>query len=1063
MGKKTPVVGVITAANAQILIKGGLIDVATAAAVAPLEAEGRKTQVPYEGPSPDRVEDAPVDSEIFQQSLLGKATSEARKSFLTATKAGLPRLTPGQVIPPARIKHPEGAGFTQDFYPLEISRGYDRRGIISVTNWGDVPQTFVIKPLESHENLAIGLKGEGSQDEPCTLEPGEWKYVRLIVNATKEAESRPVELGLWVVPKGQNQNSPLHLEDKATINLHFVKIPSSAKLTILKQEPGTLAYTCSIVNQGEEIHSLTVAPAKGQEDLVWTVPEIIQSRLPAGGSLTFQVIPSFPPGVREMTVTLEGDMKTAEDTWSFDFRVPEGKSVFYGLARTTRIITTDKSTCTNHGAVVVSVKEAKFGKKRTWYTCDTEDDPTWDPPLGWRFKGWLYSVFSGLVGGSDGPPPITGTAVDVRGATIRANVKARLSDLEENSINHPMAVRGDRWNGFVNYAPAQDGMAVNFVAFSPDGRDYLPPIRLNEPGHSATWPYIRASSDGSRAFVVWEDSKGDRRDLAFRASREGMRSWEPVQYLTSHGKGVSDPILHITKNGLLVAAWEDLRMGRGNIHLRLSRDDGKSFEPDTAITIAEGESQTWPQISVFADDKFALTYTSKVGPETRIVVRILDDSFRTLDEPKAISNPGISCGESQIASDSENNLYAVWRGGDGAQSEIWFVRSFDGGQTWSRPVQLTKDKFYSEYPLVGWNESGLWVSYHSDISGVADLKYVRVSQDKGETWTNPITMPSMEETAEEAWLEVTFSLQWPRSNYQLHNTSVSVNGRLVGEIRNKVPEGTFIFKVPPEIVNISPTEMGYNEIKIEAEGLNQADYVMLAKTRLIVKQKFAQVQVMARSQSEADDLAQKSSGEWNHSHPDLALAANEIPPLPGSLKIGQKVDLPLLVYNLGEVKATGIKIAVYRVDPRDPTVNKEKARLAEKTLSDIPPGGRIEGSLSFKFDRKRTPRVYVAVRSREQDFNYEDNVWGLSFTAGESYLPTPLLGTDIPNIFYAPDLISFVNLPNIPALEDLITLPNFESLVSYPGWRLPDFKKIKDSVLGYLEDFSLEKPDWIDF
>lgn len=61
-------------------------------------------------------------------------------------------------------------------------------------------------------------------------------------------------------------------------------------------------------------------------------------------------------------------------------------------------------------------------------------------------------------------------------------------------------------------------------------------------------------------------------------------------------------------------------------------------------------------------------------------------------------------------------------------------------------------------------------------------------------------------------------------------------------------------------------------------------------------------------------------------------------------------------------------------------------------------------------------------------------------------MPTPLLGTDIPNVFGAPQLINLADLPNVPALTDLITLPDFKSLAGIRNLQLPNLADIGDAL-----------------
>lgn len=1060
--KRLPVIGWTKIAQANIEIKGALVDVETSAALTSLEAKGSDASGNYKGPGPDEIKDESIQSSKFQGSLLGKALNELRLTLKNEIRQKLANFTPRQVEAPYRPDAPKGISFASEEYVFEIPPGFDRRAIISVVNRGSEPQNFIIKPLNLPETFVLGLKGKGSIDSPCLLRPGEWKFVRLIINSQDFLPPQLIKLGLYVASEGQSPETQGKLQDTATVKLKWTQYPAQVTLSILSQDPVTLAYSCSLINQGEAVDNLSLETEEGQEDLVIIEPDIFDTHIPARSSLNFKIIPRLVPGFKSTDVTLKGDVGTAQQSWSFHFEMPKGKKVYYGLLSSTQIRSWDKSDCTNRGFNIILTKR-RHG--RDYYVCEGEEQS--DTPkslldkfinwsLGWYFRWQLNQQIEEW---KRNPPR---TAADIRGATIRENIKLFIPNIEKDSRSHPMASAGDKWCGFINYAPDKEGKtSLHFFAFEIGHDGYRSPIRLNEKGHNAIWPYLRASYLDSRAYVVWEDTFQGKTNVAFRASGEGMTNWGPVVYLTNHGKGVDDPIVQVDQKGTIITAWEDRRSGESQIFYRFSRDNGKSFSPEIALPKDKGEIQRWPQVAPLKDGDFAFIYVSNKESSTWIKTILVDNFGQPKSQPITISSGINSCGEPQIAADEFNHLFAVWREGEGNNSEIIFAKSKNKGFTWTSPKQLTHDNSYSEYPLIATDGKNLFVSYHSNISDVANLKYVISSLDEGETWGEPIILPSFDGQIEDAWLEVKFILKWPRNHYQPHDTFIYFNGTQVGAIKNIVPEGIYVFKIPPEIIVASPIEIGFNEIKIETKGLNQANYILTTDTRLVIKQRFLQIPVVATSQAEADQLVKKITGPVNHAKPDLVLAANSLSNLPGKLLPGLKTTLNLRVYNLGEAPATKAKLSVYSADPRSIDFRKEKATLAEKTFSIISAGSFEEVNLSFNPGIKPPPRLYLVVQSNEEDVDFKNNLWSLSFSSGEPGVVTPLLGTDIPHIFYAPELIDLIAIADLPSMLDLISLPQFSELVSLPNLRPPDIQTIKNSLINHLNKIGLKLPDWL--
>lgn len=1051
-------------AVAEIHLKGGLIDVPTAAGVAPVTGAGVLNQRNYQGPSPDDIGDV----EAFDRSLLGRVTADARKQIVTAIRAGLPRLTATATPLPPRTGAPDGLSFSQDSYDMQVVPGGDRRGFVAIVNRGEEPRAFIIKPLDAATGAVVGLKGEGSMDGASTLGPGQWKYVRVVVFAPSIAEQQTVRLGLYVAPDDAAPGAG-QPHDTATFLLKPAPdtTASGLKLAVLSQDPGTLAYAGRITNGSRE-NWLEIAPDGSEATLVRTFPDLSHGlHLAPGETLNFSVIPQFPPGVRAMDVALLGP----GGPWTFHFEIPAGKRLFFGLSGTTESSSSGEEACTNSRCIYATVDPELAGSVDPICVPEDEMSASWvegfqreqenarGPEPGEHLLGrqWMVRAMEDLPA----QPP--------REGTVRPSVRARLPGLVENGTAQPGLAFTKDWHGMTASVPDAKAISVYFAARSADSRTVRRPVRLNDVGHTARWPYLAADLSSARAFVTWEDTSGDKTvarqsDVAFRASGPDMDEWLPIVYLTRHASDVEDPIVLVAPQNTVVVAWVDKRSGTGQIYVRISADGGRSFAPELAMPRAVDEAHGWPQGAVMPDGGFALTYVAATGSDSAVVTRLLH-APGTFTDARRLSHPGSPAGEPQVASDAQGRRFAVWREGEAAASEIWFATSGGNAEPWSAPRQITRDGAYSEYPKVGASKDGTQVeiAYHSDVSGVADLVYSTRSHDGGATWGDAELAPSFDPAVERAWIEVTFKLEWPRRDYAPEgSTYVFFNGRPVAALERMVPEGTFVFEVPARLVRGTGTGLRGNSVTVKSDGkLNRADHIFASGFRLIAKRTFSQVDVFAATQAEADALAGRSGASLNHNRPDLVVSANAMPHLPQQLESGKEINLPLQVWNLGERSATGVKVTLYAEQKLGNARANSNARLAEQTIGDLQPGTSRDIRLAFKFDRQTTPRVYVKVESKEGDFFPNDNLWGLSFTTGASEAPSPLLGTDIPNVFYAPDLLQSVRVPNMDALQDLLARPDFVRLMSVNGLPLPTpaamIDDVKPRVNGLIKRLAIPK------
>ncbi|MFX0203701.1 MAG: hypothetical protein ACFFCW_46985, partial [Candidatus Hodarchaeota archaeon] len=115
------------------------------------------------------------------------------------------------------------------------------------------------------------------------------------------------------------------------------------------------------------------------------------------------------------------------------------------------------------------------------------------------------------------------------------------------------------------------------------------------------------------------------------------------------------------------------------------------------------------------------------------------------------------------------------------------------------------------------------------------------------------------------YIAVTFSLPYGRDIYTPHDTRISLNGHLIGEILNNIPEGTYIWPIDRRILN----QNGKNIISTRIEGINEADYILANKFNLIAPvTQVDPIYVVASSQEEADRLSVEIP-HINHNRPDL--------------------------------------------------------------------------------------------------------------------------------------------------------------------------------------------------
>ncbi|MBN2199941.1 MAG: hypothetical protein JW747_08865, partial [Candidatus Aminicenantes bacterium] len=299
---------------------------------------------------------------------------------------------------------------------------------------------------------------------------------------------------------------------------------------------------------------------------------------------------------------------------------------------------------------------------------------------------------------------------------------------------------------------------------------------------------------------------------------------------------------------------------------------------------------------------------------------------------------------------------------------------------------------------------------------------------------------------EKAVLELHFSLSWPRGDYKPFDTFVRLNGKKVGEILDTVPEGIYLFDIPRDLILCTADEILDNEIEITAPGINSADNILLKSYRLIVKRGLTQIPVFASDQEEADKLAGKYSADVNHGRADLCLSANNLDIPGGALRKGEKIRLDFDVHNLGETAAENVRLMLFRSDPSVAGFNERADKLAEAGLDTVEAGQAQKISLTFPFDPETVSSVHARLRSESSDFNLNNDGFRLSLIDGDSDLPTPLLGTDIPILFQAPSLLQVLEIRDLEGLKDFIVSAAYDKFWNSDLARSFDLEGIKEDL-----------------
>ncbi len=248
-------------------------------------------------------------------------SGRARTVVLTGLEAGVPyEFQPlgGKESGPVRtVTRVKGLAFGKSRYGANIRRDYDQRVGVSVRNNGEAPLSVRLECGKPHDPLMlVGFVGDGSEDRPFNLGPGEVREFMLGISA------QDVDTADHVVPI--RIVSADGLSDEAEVAVH-VQLPH-VELAWEDVGPARVGpgRVFRLRNLGDAVTDLAVTAA--DPHAVTLSPTVRHGLLPEHGSMDFTVTPHFYEGFTGVSTRLVARGLDRAFEHAYEFKLGAGES-----------------------------------------------------------------------------------------------------------------------------------------------------------------------------------------------------------------------------------------------------------------------------------------------------------------------------------------------------------------------------------------------------------------------------------------------------------------------------------------------------------------------------------------------------------------------------------------------------------------------------------------------------------------------------------------------------------------------------------------------------------------
>jgi hypothetical protein len=278
------------------------------------------------------------------------------------------------------------------------------------------------------------------------------------------------------------------------------------------------------------------------------------------------------------------------------------------------------------------------------------------------------------------------------------------------------------------------------------GQIFSPNIQVDE-GLVATQyaPKILCGDDGI-LYVTWSDTRDGDYNIYFSRSGDAGRSWlAPNVRISDVPTGLYDypASLAIDDDGILNTTWIIYnRCNRSDKHVLFSKssDRGNSWIPNVQVDDGTKSSKGPPVVRVSVNGYiFVVWHDYRPYDDTDIYFARSTDGGETWTDPNIRINDDCSSyqHDPSMAIDPWGNLYVAYQNTSDNDVHICLVKSTDGGETWTSPhVQIDDGQPGNHLlPELAIDQDGTIYASWSWWGG--DHILFAKSTDGGETWSRP--------------------------------------------------------------------------------------------------------------------------------------------------------------------------------------------------------------------------------------------------------------------------------------------------------------------------------------
>lgn len=262
-------------------------------------------------------------------------------------------------------------------------------------------------------------------------------------------------------------------------------------------------------------------------------------------------------------------------------------------------------------------------------------------------------------------------------------------------------------------------------------------------------PGIGAS--GNKVYVVWADDSPGNYDIFFIRSTDGGNTFsKPVNLSDDPGVSYFPKLATDGNNGIYIV-WTDNSLGNYNIEFTKSIDGGATFNRPIILSSDTKGVSNFPNMAISGNNNVYITWSHKNNTDfdpsnTTNQTQTYDvfltkskDGGNTFSKPVNLSSDPSNSQSPGVAVSQNNNVYVVWTDNSIGTYEIFLTKSKDGGNTFSKVVVISSNVARSISPSISTYGNNIYVVWSDNTFGNSEIVFTQ-STDNGSTFDMPINI-----------------------------------------------------------------------------------------------------------------------------------------------------------------------------------------------------------------------------------------------------------------------------------------------------------------------------------